>query len=193
MQETTLQNKINVYSHTVITENQTNDATLCLSATKLIQACLIIKLFITWLLFRKSFLNLPMLHDIVSMFVLSIILSYCFCLKHWSLQSHTLFSICVRLKTVFTHHNIGRYVMLQVIVPSWDLHTKKSLTAISWSFTGSRSMCNSIVKWSIWYNNKQQYHKCEERKVVLCHTISAKSVKTPNMRKGLINHFWFNS
>jgi hypothetical protein len=33
MQETTLQNKMHYYSHTIITENQTNYATLCLLAT----------------------------------------------------------------------------------------------------------------------------------------------------------------
>jgi hypothetical protein len=33
MQETTLQNKRHYYSHTIIKENQTNDATLCLLAT----------------------------------------------------------------------------------------------------------------------------------------------------------------
>ena len=33
MQETTLQNKMPYYSHTIITENQTNDAALCLLAT----------------------------------------------------------------------------------------------------------------------------------------------------------------
>ena len=37
MQETTLQNKMHNYSHTIIIENQTNYATLCLLATYLIQ------------------------------------------------------------------------------------------------------------------------------------------------------------
>jgi hypothetical protein len=40
MQETTLQNKMHYYIHTIIIENQTNYATLCLLATYLTQACL---------------------------------------------------------------------------------------------------------------------------------------------------------
>ena len=40
MQETTLQNTMYYYSHIILTANRTNYDTLCLLATKLIQACL---------------------------------------------------------------------------------------------------------------------------------------------------------
>ena len=40
MEENTLQNQMHYYSHTIITETQTNYATLCLLANSLIQACL---------------------------------------------------------------------------------------------------------------------------------------------------------
>ena len=40
IQENTLQSEMHYYLHTIITENQTNYATLCLLATLLIQACL---------------------------------------------------------------------------------------------------------------------------------------------------------